>query len=214
MEERMAITRERFNQGMTYDEFKVSMTRNRDRVEALEARVEIKPEDLAAFKNLPEPMDVLVIGADWCYDVITNLPVLVRVAKESGKLNLRVFERDQSPDVMAEYMNGPYTSIPVFVFFDRSFNEIGHWIERPKAVTDTRDERRREIFAKNPEFGAPDAPVDQLPEETRAKLSQAVGAMREDSIPWANQQVISDLRAIVEGRTKRAGNLATAASTV
>ncbi len=209
----MAITRERFNQGQTYDEFKASMTRNRDRVEALEARVEIKPDDLAAFKSLPEPVDVLVIGADWCYDVITNLPVLVRVAKESGKLNLRLFERDQNPDVMAEYMNGPYMSIPVFAFFDRNFREIGHWIERPKAVTDLRDQRRSEIYAKNPEFGSPDAPVDQLPEETRAKLSQAVNAMREDTIPWANQQVISDLRAIVEGRAKRAGNLAAAATT-
>ena len=208
----MAVTRERFQQGMTYDEFKASMTRNRDRVEALEAKVEIKPEDLAAFKNLPEPVDVLVIGADWCYDVITNLPVLVRVAKESGKLNMRVFERDQSPDVMAEYMNGPYMSIPVFAFFDRDFKELGHWIERPKAVTDLRDQRRSEIFAKNPEFGSPAGPVDQLSEETRAKLSQAMNAMREDTIPWANQQVISEMRAIVEGRIKEAGNLAAAAT--
>lgn len=208
----MAITRERFNQGQTYDEFKASMTQNRDRVEALEAKVEIKPEDLAAFKNLLEPLDVLVIGSDWCYDVITNLPVLVRVAKESGKLNLRLFERDKNPDVMAEYMNGPYMSIPVFAFFDRSFNEIGQWIERPKSVTEMREQRRRETYTKNPEFGSPDAPVDQLPEATRAKLSQAVREMREGSIPAANQEVINDLRAIVEGRMKQSGNLAAAAS--
>lgn len=206
----MAITRERFNQGMTLAQFKDSMTRNRDRLEANERAVEIRPDDLAAFKNLPQPVDVLVIGADWCYDVLTNLPVLAKLAEQSGKLNLRVFERDANPDIMAEYMNGPYQSIPVFALFDKDFNEIGRWIERPKDVTDLRDQKRLEIFRAHPEFGSPDAPADELPEELRSRLSQAIQEMRAGTIPAANQEVVNDLRDIVFEGKKVVGNLAAA----
>ncbi len=194
----MAVTRERFNQGMTYDEFKGWMTRNRDRLEGYERNVEIRPEDLAAFTNLPQPLDVLVIGSDWCYDVLTNLPVLGRLAQESGKLNLRVFDRDENSDLRDQYMNGPYQSIPVFVFFDENFNEIGHWIERPKSVTNLRAEKRREVFTTTPEFGSPDAPVDQLSEATRAQLQRATSASREGTVSWANQEVIGELRELVD----------------
>jgi hypothetical protein len=194
----MAVTRERFNQGMNYDEFKAWMTRNRDRIEGYERNVEIPPEDLAVFKDLPRPLDVLAIGSDWCYDVLTNLPVLARLARESGNLNLRIFDRDENPDLRDQFMNGPYQSIPVFVFFDEDFNEIGHWIERPKSVTQLRADKRREVYATNPAFGSPDAPVDQLPETTRAELQQATSASREETVPWANQQVIRELRELVD----------------
>jgi hypothetical protein len=206
----VAITRERFNQGMTLAQFKDSMTRNRDRLEANERAVEIRPDDLEAFKNLPQPVDVLVIGADWCYDVLTNLPVLAKLAEQSGRLNLRVFERDASPDIMAEYMNGPYQSIPVFAFFDEDFNEIGRWIERPKNITDLREQKRLEIFRAHPEFGSPDAPADELPEDLRGRLSQSIQEMRAATIPTANQEVIEDLREIVFGGKKAVGNLAAA----
>ena len=194
----MAVTRERFNQGMTYDEFKNWMSRNRDRIEGYERKVEIKPDDLAFFKNLRSPLDVLVIGADWCYDVLTNLPVLARLAQESGKLNLRIFERDENPDLRDQYLNGPYQSIPVFVFFDENFNEIGHWIERPKSVTQLRAEKRRETYGTDPQFGSPDAPVDQLPEEIRTRLQAAIQSSREETVPWANSEVIRELRELVE----------------
>src|SRR6266540_5706368 len=198
VEETMGITRERFNQGMTYDQFLDSMTRNRDRIEGYEAKVEISPDDLKFFKELRSPLDVAVVGADWCYDVLTNLPVLAKLAKESGKLNLKVFERDQNPDVRDQYLNGPYQSIPVFVFFDENFQEIGHWIERPKSVTQLRADKRREVITSNPEFGSPDGSVDQLSEDVRAKLQAATSASREDTVPWANSEVVRELRDLVE----------------
>ncbi len=195
----MPVTRERFEQGMTYDQFKASMTRNQSRFEANERRVELSPDDLRPFQSLPRPLNVLVIAEDWCGDVIDNLPILGRIAQESGKLNLRVFLRDQNPDLMDQYLNrGQFRSIPVFVFFDDAFNEIGRFIERPDSVTARRAQRRREIFAQNPRFGSPDAPVDQLPEEVRAELTQAIQAMREELKPVENREVIRELASIVE----------------
>ncbi|HKD77728.1 MAG TPA: thioredoxin family protein, partial [Ktedonobacterales bacterium] len=100
----MAITRERFEQGLTYDEFKAQMTRNQERFAANETP-QIDPADLTVFRNLPKSLDVLVLAEDWCGDVIDNLPILGYIARESGKLNLRVFLRDQNLDIMDQFLN-------------------------------------------------------------------------------------------------------------
>jgi thioredoxin family protein len=194
----MTIDRERFEQGLTYDAYKGQMTRNRDRIEANELGVRIAPEDLAAVRGLPRPLHVVVLAEDWCGDVVANLPVLGRLASDSGKLDVRIFLRDQNDDIMQRYLNqGKYKSIPVFVFFDQAFREIGHWIERPASVTELRARRRREIFAAHPEFGSPDAPVDQLSDEIRAQLQAEVQKMREETTPFANAEVIRELRELV-----------------
>src|SRR4051794_24668777 len=121
----MAVTRERFEQGMTYDQYKAQMTRSQDKFEENERRLKLRPEDVEAFRRLPEPLNVLVIAEDWCGDVIANLPVLGRLAQESGKLNLRVFLRDQNEDLMNQYLyQGKYKSIPTCVFFDPNFRQL------------------------------------------------------------------------------------------
>src|SRR5437870_12320827 len=150
----MTIDRARFDQGLTYDAYKAQMTRNRDRLEENERRVDLGKEALAAFRALPRPVKVVVLAEDWCGDVIANLPVLGRLAKDSGKLDVRIFLRDQNDDIMQQYLNkGQFKSIPVFVFFDEDYRELGHWIERPASVTEIRVKRRKEGCASHPVFG-------------------------------------------------------------
>ena len=193
----MTIDRARFNQGLTYDAFKAQMTRNRERLEENEKRVDLAKESVAAFRALPRPVKVVVLAEDWCGDVIANLPVLGRLAQESETLDVRIFLRDQNDDIMQRYMNkGQFKSIPVFVFFDEDFRELGHWIERPASVTEIRAKRRKEIFAAHPEFGSPDAPVDALPEEVRVRLQGELAKMREDTTKFANAEVVRELREI------------------
>lgn len=195
----MAVTRERFAQGMTYDQFKQQMTRNRERLEANERGVQVRPEDLAAFRALARPLNVLVLAEDWCGDVIDNLPVLARIAEESGKLNPRIFLRDQNPDLMDQYLkDGQFRSIPVFAFFDEQMNPLGHFIERPQSVTERRAELRRQIAAQHPEFGSPETPITQVPEDVRPQLMAALGDLREGTKQQDNQDVVTSLRAIVE----------------
>jgi hypothetical protein len=194
----MAVSRERFATGLTYEQYKQQMTRNKERFEQNERNVQISEADLAAFRLPRRPVNVLVLAEDWCGDVIANLPVLGRLAAESGKLNLRVFLRDQNPDIMDQYLNrGQFKSIPVFVFFDESFGEVGRLVERPSSVTELTTKKRAEIYAKHPEFGEPGTPVDQLPEDVRAAFSQAMAAMREEIAPFSNREVIKELSAIV-----------------
>jgi len=193
----MTIDRARFDKGLTYDAYKSQMTRNRDRLEENERRVDLSKDDLAAFRALPRPVKVLVLAEDWCGDVIANLPVLGRLAQDSGKLDVRIFLRDQNDDIMQRYLNkGQFKSIPVFVFLDDDFRELGHWIERPASVTEVRAKRRKEIFAAHPEFGSPDAPVDALAEGVRVRLQGELTKMREETTKFANAEVVRELREI------------------
>jgi len=195
----MTVTHDRFHQGLTYDQYKARMTRNRERLEANEKNLQIAPEDLAAFHDLPQPLNVLVLAEDWCGDVINNLPILGRLAQESGKLNVRIFPRDQNLDLMDQYLKeGKYRSIPAFVFFDQDFHEIGRFLERPDSVTRLWAERRQQVYAQHPEFGSPESPISELPEDVRARLQQTMAAMYEETRPFANQEVIRELRQIVE----------------
>jgi hypothetical protein len=194
-----SITRERLDQGMTYEQYKAQMTRNRDRLEANEEKLSLSSDELAPFKRLPAKMSVLVLAEDWCGDVIANLPVLGRLAAESGKLDVRVFLRDQNLDLMDQFLKeGKFRSIPVFVLLDNAMNEIGRFVERPESVTAEIERRRGELFAKNPDFGVPGQPIDQLPEEARVRLMQAMAEMRADMFDFSNAEVVRRLREIAE----------------
>jgi len=197
----MSVTYERFETGLTYAEYRAQMTRNQDRFDATEATVSLPADELTYFANLDQPLHVLVLAEDWCGDVIANLPVLGRLAAESGKLNLRVFLRDQNLDLIDQYLKqGQFRSIPVFVFFDHAFQELGHWIERPARVTQLLQDFRANLFSSDPvlrEF-APDISVAQLPEEARLHLTQANATFREENRALFDGEVVREIRAIVE----------------
>lgn len=197
----MSITKERFEQGLTYAAYRAQMTRNQERFDANEQTVTFDAADLAYFTQLPQTLNVLVLAEDWCGDVINNLPILGRLAAESGKLNVRVFLRDQNLDLMDQYLNGGlHRSIPVFVFFDADFTELGHWIERPARVSEMQAEMRRDLFANDPLFSgvAPDTPFGELPEAVRDRLRAANAQFREANRALFDREVVRELRALLE----------------
>ena len=197
----MAVTRDQFQAGMTYDAYKQQMTRNREQLEQNERTLQLQADDLNAFKSLPRALNVLALGEDWCGDVIANLPILGRIANESGKLNVRVLLRDTEPGntVMNQYLNrGEFRSIPVFVFLDEGFKDRGHWIERPGSVTKRREEERRKLYASHPGWGSPDTPIGELPENVRTEVQAATAQMRQELASWANQEVVKELRGLAE----------------
>ena len=194
----MTLDRARWDKGITYEAFKAAMTRNQERFAENESRVALDPETVRTFKSQPKPLRILALAEDWCGDVVANLPILGRLAKEVPTLDVRIFLRDQNLDLMERWLNqGKYQSIPVFVFFDEKFRELGHWIERPASVTERRAAERKKIFAAHPEFGSPDAPVDQLPEDVRTRLQAELQKMREGMVSFANAEVQRELRELV-----------------
>jgi hypothetical protein len=210
----LSVTRERFNLGMSYDQFKAQLKGGPAPFEASERNLQLNEADLAPFRELPGPIDVLTIVTESCPDVVMNLPIVERIARETGKLNVRIFMRDDNKDLMAQYMNGPYESVPVFAWFDQSWTPVGVFIERPPSVTMLRGEATREIHERNPDFGPYGGSASDLPEEVRGRLQQAIRQMRIDTGPAYARETIRELgemaAEITRGVTnpRRRGNLA------
>lgn len=200
----MAITKERFEQGMSYEQYRAQMTRNQERFATNEQLVQLSGEDVAFFANLQAPLNLMALAEDWCGDVINNLPVVGKLAEQSDKLNLRIFLRDQNLDLMDQYLKeGQFRSIPVFALFDQNFQDLGHFIERPAQITDMQMEMRRNLFASDPllsPFSPTTSPGD-LPEDARNRLMQASLKFREENRNLADHLVVRDLRALVEQGT-------------
>jgi hypothetical protein len=201
----MAVTRERFEQGLTYEMYKAQMTRNQDPFIRNEEMIKFTTEDIKFFKQLP-PLNVLVLAEDWCGDVIANLPVLGRLAAESGTLNVRVFLRDENADIMDQYLNaGEHRSIPVFVFFDEQFRELGYWIERPALVSELYGKLMDQLHKNDPAFEGvePGTPIGQMPDAARLRMSQAFSAFREQYRDTSTQAVVQELRTLLENNLAR-----------
>ncbi|MBV8717686.1 MAG: thioredoxin family protein [Chloroflexi bacterium] len=203
----MAVTREQFDAGLTYDAYKAQMTRNREQFEQNEKDLQLSAEDAQAFAKLPQRVNVLALAEDWCGDVIANLPIVGRIAEASGgKLNLRILLRDQQPgeQVMDEHLNkGQYKSIPTIIFLDEDFKEVGVWVERPESVTKLREEKRLALYKAHPDWGDPSAPIAELPEAVRTQVQTASAAMRNETKPFANAEVVRELRELVQGATAK-----------
>ncbi len=140
------VTKERFLQGMTFQQYLDQMGTNKEKFLEFLRGVKIRPEDREALKKLGKKLNVLVITEDWCGDALYNVPVLGKLVEGNPNVEVRVFLRDKNPDLMDQYLNqGTYRSIPVFAFFDENMNEIARFIERPPKVTEVIEKKMLEV---------------------------------------------------------------------
>ena len=140
------VTKERFAQGMTFQQYLDQMTTNKDKFLETLSAAHVAPEDRAALTGRRGKLNVLVLTEDWCGDALTNFPVLARMVDGAPNVEMRVFLRDQNPDLMDQYLNrGMFRSIPVFVFFDDRMNELARFIERPPKITEYMEQKQLEL---------------------------------------------------------------------
>ena len=104
---------------------------------------------------------ILVLSEDWCGDAVNIVPWVARLAEQLPVVDLRVFGRDISPDLMACHLTGTSKSIPIVVLLDAEFRELGWWGPRPGALQRwvveeglamAREDRYREVrkwYARN-----------------------------------------------------------------
>jgi len=141
------ITRERFRQGMTFQQYLDQMGTNKEKFVQFLKEIKLRAEDREAVKKVGgKKLNVLVITEDWCGDALYNFPVLAKLLEGLPEVEMRVFLRDQNPDLMDQYLNrGIYRSIPVFAFFDEKMNEIARFVERPPKVTEVIEQKMLEV---------------------------------------------------------------------
>jgi len=154
--ETSVVTPERFGKGFSYGDYLAQIKVNRDRFAGYYNGLELKPEDAARFRELAGrpsgPAKMLVLGEDWCGDVVRGLPVLARVAESAG-MEMSIFPRDLNHDIMNQFLKeGKWMSIPVAVFYTRDHQYICHWIERPAVAEREMAEIEHAIRAGKPQI--------------------------------------------------------------
>jgi Thioredoxin len=135
LEATTVVTPARFEQGLRYGDFLAQATVNRDKFELYYKESPLSAEDISFFKKAAAspngPAKILALAEAWCGDVYRELPTVARIAEAAG-MDLRVFLRDENPDIMDEFLSneGKARAIPVFVFYTSETRYITHFTER------------------------------------------------------------------------------------
>jgi hypothetical protein len=128
----IGMTRGRWLEALTWEGYLDSVTVNEGLWKAVYERARA-PEDVVEGLRaaIEKPRYLLALSEDWCGDAVNALPVVARMAEAVEGLELRVLERDETPDLMDLHLTGRSRSIPVVMALDEDFQEIGWWGPRP-----------------------------------------------------------------------------------
>jgi hypothetical protein len=180
------VTSQRYAQGFTYEDYLAQMPSNQDRYQEHDAAFTLSKEEAKSFMDINNRMGgikALAIVEDWCPDAHRGLPVLAKIARESG-MELRVFYRDRNPDIMNLYLKeGKFQSIPVFAFFDKNLRPLCHWIERPEVANRFMAQISAELAKKK-----------LTEEEIRQERRKQSGPMSEN---W-RQETVNELKELLK----------------
>jgi hypothetical protein len=132
---RIPVDAQKFATGLTWKDYMAQMGDTRARTEDNYQKSKLTDEERQFFGKLGQVRYALMLAENWCGDVHRNSPLLAHICEAMPGCELRVFFRDQHLDLTDCFLNNGYRSIPVLVFFDKDWNEIGRWIERAHAAT-------------------------------------------------------------------------------
>ncbi len=132
---RIPLDSQRFSKGLTWKDYMAQMDDTRARTEDNYRKSALTDEERKFFSGINQVPHALMLAENWCGDVHRNSPLIAHICEAMQNCDLRVFFRDKETDLRDAFLNNGYQSIPVVVFFDKDWNEIGRWIERAHAAT-------------------------------------------------------------------------------
>ena len=139
------ITSERYQQGLSWDQWLEQIGEYRGQFEAEYRATELAASDVAEIKTMMAmprgpyvwgvsrhgPGKVLALAEPWCPDVVRGLAVMARLCEATG-MELKILFSGQNRDIVHEVLyEGKFEAIPTFIFYTKSDEYLGHWIEMP-----------------------------------------------------------------------------------
>ena len=189
----MALSQEKFDQGMTTQEYIEYIKVNKQPFIDIYNSVEIPADTREYFDGLEEPLNLAVFTSDWCGDAMSTTPAILKLADATDKLNLQVFSRDDELEItngfLPEHRAG---TVPVFVTFDAEMGEISRFVETARSLVPQIDAMDDIIAA---EVASEGATGDDVRSATRGKRTAfRVGKARDwgEVILREFQQVVAE----------------------
>ncbi|UUZ83414.1 thioredoxin family protein [Paenibacillus sp. P26] len=145
---------DKLKKGLTPQQFIDGMTKNQEKFQEWYDKFSWENEDDKEFfesLNNRDDLRRLILCADWCGDVVRNVPAVFRALEISG-IPVEVLIKEEHPDVMAQFLTGGGEAIPIVIFTDFSGHVLGHWGPRPAHVQAVMTRFKQE----NPDREAPD----------------------------------------------------------
>ncbi|HUC92827.1 MAG TPA: thioredoxin family protein [Paenibacillus sp.] len=162
---------EKLGKGISPRQFVDGMTRNKETFVSLYDEFQWPSEDdKAYFESLNNRDDLrcLILMADWCGDVVKNIPVVFR-ALEFGGIPTEVLIKEEHPETMRQFLTMGGEAIPIVIFADTGGAVLGQWGPRPSHVQEVMVAFKQ----ANPDREAAD--YQEKLAETRAELGRRYG---------------------------------------
>jgi len=144
------ILRIRFESGVDFDTFKAGAENNKQVYSDLYDTLRVPQTTVTAFAEQVQrhggQLNVLALAEDWCGDAARAFPLLARLSEAVAGMSLRILqsELESNQPLTRRWPKGERNPIPIVVFFDHNFNELGHWIERTQAGNVVLEQLREE----------------------------------------------------------------------
>jgi Thioredoxin len=106
----------------------------RQRWDAMHARVAVTPEQSALLGGFVRRMPVLCLAGAWCGDCINQCPAFDHFARASKMVDLRFLDRDARPDVTDVLSINGGKRVPVVVFLSEEGYEVSRYGERTLSI--------------------------------------------------------------------------------
>jgi thiol-disulfide isomerase/thioredoxin len=145
----MALSEDKFNQGMSTQEYIQQIKVNKQPFVDVYDAVEIPEATRAFFDGLSEPLRLAVFTADWCGDAVSTTPAILNLADSTGLLFHKVFNRDEDLELTDSFLpENRAGTVPVFVVMDSSMNEIARFVETANELVPSIDAMDEMIAAE------------------------------------------------------------------
>lgn len=177
---RIPLDEKRFNAGQTWKDYMAQMGDTRAKTEANYANSKLTDEERKFFSSVSGVKYVVMLAENWCGDVHRNSPLIAHIVEAMPGAELRVFLRDQNADLRDTFLNNGYQSIPVVVFFDKDWNEIGRWLERAHGATTVTAGIRARTLGAVPQGASKeqqDAAMGEFRTQVQAEYDKPGGAL-------------------------------------
>ena len=173
---KIPLDTQRFATGLTWKDYMAQMGDTRARTESNYEKSVLTEDERKFFGGVSGVRYALMIAENWCGDVHRNSPLMAHICDALPGCELRVFLRDQNADLRDTFLNNGYQSIPVVVFFDKDWNEIGRWLERAHVATNKAAQiRAMTIDAAGSDQAAKDAAMNEFRKQVQGAY-EAPGA--------------------------------------
>nr|WP_315163220.1 thioredoxin family protein [uncultured Flavobacterium sp.] len=119
---------------------------NETRMNRLDKTMKITDENSLKLKSLKNEYIWLVISEGWCGDAAQLLPIINKMAIDSGKIELKIVLRDENEELMKLFLTNKKKSIPIVIVVEKVTGSVlGKWGPRPIGATNLITDYKKEF---------------------------------------------------------------------